>query len=342
MKKVIPHSFVDGQWRPVEVLAPVMHIHREDPIPYAMPTSRPWNVPLACQIPTYEGSGMTTHPSVVDFQMEDVPGGKFQGYRYWMCHTPYPNAEVIYENPSIVASNNGWDWHDPYGITNPVVPEPLPGDGYNADGDLVWNPDEGRLELIWKWRNLQDSTDVFWRHSFSYDGVIWSEGTRIDPAPGSTTPGPGYASAGMARVGPDDWRIVLLTPSRGLATWSAKTPAGPWEGPVVGNITGLSLIEGENLWHPDVAYHEGSWWMVCSTNGTRTSVHPARSADGVDWVFGPPILNDEEGDPTNDRYKYRTALVPHDNGTHMRIWYANMGPKHIRYTIIPLSEWPTI
>lgn len=340
MTNATPMVYEGGQWRPAQISVPVEHIHREDPIPYAMPTAAPWNPPVSCRIPTYDGSNKTTHPAVVDFHHEFGPGGKFRGYRYWMCHTPYPNENVLLENPSIVVSNNGWDWHDPYGITNPVVAEPEPDTYYNADGDLAWNPEAGRLELIWKHQDLADSSNTYYRHSHSRNGIDWSESTVIGVTPGSTPLGWGWLSPGISRVGPADWRIVIIRPGRLLTTYSATTPAGPWSGPTNGQITGSPLIAGEDPWHPDVIFDGTSWWMVFSSRGTRTWIYPARSVDGVDWVFGPAILKDEPGSP--DSFKYRPTLALHENDTHMRVWYGERGTMTVRYTEIPLSEWPTL
>ena len=349
MTNATPMIYEGGQWRPAQISVPVEHIHREDSIPYAMPTAAPWNPPVSCRIPTYDGSNKTTHPSVVDFHHEFGPGGKFRGYRYWMAHTPYPNDNVLLENPSIVASNNGWDWHDPYGITNPVVAQPEPDTYYNADSDLAWNPEMGRLEMIWKHQSLANAADTYYRHSFSYNGVDWSESTIIRAVEGSTAPGWGWLSPGMSRVGPHDWRIVFLRPvgaNRLLTTFTATTPAGPWEGPVDGQVIDSPFIEGESLWHPDVVFDGESWWMATSSRTTggaaeqRAWIYPARSTDGVDWVFGPAILKDEPGSP--DSFKYRPTLALHENGTHMRVWYGERGTMTVRYTEIPLSEWPTL
>ena len=63
-------------------------------------------------------------------------GNAWNGYRYWMAMTPYPNAQNAYENPSIVVSDDGETWIEPPGISNPIVP--YPGAGYyNSDPCLV-------------------------------------------------------------------------------------------------------------------------------------------------------------------------------------------------------------
>src|SRR5699024_8293928 len=68
--------------------------------------------PQILDIPTYEGSGKAVHPSVHAFR---IP---WNGYRFWMAFTPYPNTQ--HENPSIVASGDGVNWVVPSGLTNPI------------------------------------------------------------------------------------------------------------------------------------------------------------------------------------------------------------------------------
>ena len=344
-----------GGWVPTAMIDPttptpedVPNIHREDPIPYTFPTSAPFNAGLVpCQTPTYDGSGQPTHPAVVDFEREFGPGGKFGGYRFWMCYTPYPGANGQLENPSIVASNNGWDWHDPYGITNPVVPQPAPEDnGFNADGDLSWNPDLARFELIWKWQEL--GVGVTYRHKSSTDGITWSEPTDLTVAPGSTKPG--GLSPALIRTGPNQW--VYLTRSgsgvpAGMAVHTAPHPTGPWTGPTPCTITGpLPDTTDENLWHLDAIYDGESFWMLASTHpmsgaaNPATGIYPARSADGIDWVFGPKVIADVPG--FADGYKYRPTLALHENGQDVRVWYGAMDTMRIWYTVIPRSAFPAL
>ncbi|MCK1997963.1 hypothetical protein MPH47_12130 [Psychrobacillus psychrodurans] len=105
-------------------------------------------------IPTHDGSGQATHPSIIDFLVEhDQPS--WGGYRYWMAFTPYPNTNDEHEDPNIVASHDGITWVVPSGIVNPL--DDLFGQNYNADTDIVYDP-------------LEDCLRVYYR-SFLTDGV---------------------------------------------------------------------------------------------------------------------------------------------------------------------------
>lgn len=81
-------------------------------------------------------------PDVVHPSCQFFPRG-WNGWRYWMAFTPYPNANSDYENPSIAVSNDGEEWVLPLGLTNPLVGKPAV--GYNADTHLAMSPDGGTM-----------------------------------------------------------------------------------------------------------------------------------------------------------------------------------------------------
>ena len=67
-------------------------------------------------IETYlAGKNQVTHPNVIKFNNE------WNGYKYWMGYTPYPNADGEEENPSIAASNDMYKWETPKNLANPIA-----------------------------------------------------------------------------------------------------------------------------------------------------------------------------------------------------------------------------
>lgn len=92
-------------------------------------------------IPTYDGSYQLTHPKVLYFSKG------WNGYQYWMSMTPYPFEHDIYENPSIVVSNDGKTWVPPTGLTNPVsgIPADSKTGGHYSDPQLVMRGDTMEL-----------------------------------------------------------------------------------------------------------------------------------------------------------------------------------------------------
>lgn len=74
------------------------------------------------------------HPDVAFFE------NGFNGYRYWMAFTPYfgaigsSGASILYENPTVVVSNDGLNWQEPKNIINPIQRRPSLQDGIVRNG----------------------------------------------------------------------------------------------------------------------------------------------------------------------------------------------------------------
>ncbi|MDR2381171.1 MAG: hypothetical protein LBE08_08385 [Bifidobacteriaceae bacterium] len=126
-------------------------------------------------LPTYDGSNQSTH---INVQFD--PEGRF-GHPFWMTLTPYPYQDASKENPSILVSDNGLDWAEPAGLTNPVsgVPDDVNRKGHYSDGYLLPRPDG--FELWFRYNparagetRADNSTNIIYRMN-SPDGVTWSE-----------------------------------------------------------------------------------------------------------------------------------------------------------------------
>lgn len=88
-------------------------------------------------------SDQVTHPDVV------IMGEAWNGYRYWAIYTPNVMRISIYENPSIVASNDGVHWEVPNGLTNPIDPQPSSTRYHNCDADMIYNPEMDAMMGYW-------------------------------------------------------------------------------------------------------------------------------------------------------------------------------------------------
>ena len=137
------------------------------------------NNPLTA-IPQYGAAGIV-HPDVVYF-----PEGN-DGYKYWMTYTPYTSGP-LYENPSIVRSNDGITW-TAAGIANPVIPPGTAGafnDLENADPDFLYVADYNKWFMVWDGGNTAtDSRRI--ALAYSSDGKTWIQynGTTVN---GNTNP----------------------------------------------------------------------------------------------------------------------------------------------------------
>lgn len=311
----------------------------ETPIPYTMPTAAPWNAPVRAIVPTYDGSDEPTHPGVVDMVAET--GKPWKGYRYWMVHTPYPRWQDLYENPSVVVSNNGFDWHDAaVGIVNPIIPEPTTG-GYNSDGDLFWNPDRSRMEMVYR---PMTSPGERVEHLYTTDGVNWSTPTVAVPANMG-----GWVSPSVVRLGPGRWRMFGVNSNKPntITYRDAPDPSGPWSGqvPTTEDRAGLNT-SSKDIWHMDVTSPDASGKMYgLMLTYPGGSLYAITSRDeGLTWTYNPvPVLNTLGGNwDRNGLYRATMTTL----GDTAQVWYGHNGnqvsnpPAGIGYTRIPLSEWP--
>lgn len=116
---------------------------------------------------SYDGSNQGCHPKVLYFP------NKWNGWRYWMVFTPYPNSDDQYENPSILVSQTDHKWVIPNGLVNPVASGLNKKGCHLSDPHLVFNENTDQLEL-WYRATYFDTDDEIIRIT-SKDGVHWSK-----------------------------------------------------------------------------------------------------------------------------------------------------------------------
>ena len=307
-------------------------------LPYAMPTAAPWNAPVPMVTPNYTGSGESAHPSVLDFQQ--INGGTWHGWRYWLAHTPYTGGNDDYENPAILVSQNGFHWQKPAGVRDPVYP--MPATGFSSDTHLQYDPTADQLILLH--RTTLDNINHTIYITRSSDGVTWP----ANPTAAALTQTGQPLSPALVRVAEGDWRLFALhRESRGLQVWTASSADGPWDGPF--ETVGASWSDGFWGWHLDVQHHSGQFWALVD-RGPLYLGHPdgyrsATSADGYSWQMGGADFMSKTAGWDNVQL-YRAAFLPHENGISHRLWYSAQcdvaGAQVWRsgYTIVPRSLWP--
>lgn len=303
-------------------------------LPYTFPTGSPYNVPMAAETPTPDGSGQAMHPDVLDFGRSG-----WKGWRYWMAMTPLPNGYEPDENPCILVSNDGYRWQAPAGITNPVYP--WPGYSYNADTELAYDPATSGLIMVWKGPDEGSAWPLLYGRST--DGVTWTEaapllwGTGVEPTEQQVSPA-------ILRMGDGTWRMWTNGyPSYTLTLWTATSPEGPWGNPTT--CTGLPPgPTTSGLWHMNVHHAPGGGFHMLYNTSLRAAVVTATSADGITWADGNAVIVPSAPGGWDDAAFHRSAFTLHDNGTHYRVWYSGSPGGNawgIGYTQIPLTEWPT-
>jgi uncharacterized protein YjdB len=287
------------------------------------PASQPLsNAPEYLDIPTYEGSGQCTHPGVVYF------ANGWNGYKYWMTYTPYPNSQDMYENPSICASNDGINWVTPNGLDNPLADRPAV--GHNCDGELIYNSKKNQLMMYWV--ETDDATINWVKLVTSTNGVDWTSPkaviTDTRDCYSILSPTIDYnADAGVyymwsMNASPDDsaagqqYFIERRQSTDGL-TWTSPT-----------KIQNFGQINTE-IWHLSIRYIPSvkEYWAFVAAYPegnvqAATEEYFLKSTDGLNWTSYPnkTVL------PTNsgwDSFRiYRSSFVYDPETDIIKVWYS--------------------
>ena len=281
-------------------------------------------------IPTHEGSGEATHPSVLYF------ADGWNGYKYWMAHTPYPGGDEAHEDPNIVVSNNGESWQVPAGLTNPIVDAPGKPGPHNSDTHLVMGPD-GDMWMTYRMvdRPNGDLTRIFAVRSVN--GTDWTDPVEIWTAKPGTNEA-GFLSQALVWTGAT-WRLYgvrnAVSPNR-LAYYETSdenpTAASSWT-LVDCSIPGAGY--GRNFWHVDVQIYNGEYLGIMqdmSRVGLDGDIYFMRSADGQAWERSMTPLVDKIGNRHTAIYK--TGFVPSGSGSSLRLDLFYPG-----WVVTPVQRW---
>lgn len=247
--------------------------------------------PQLLTIPTYEGSGQATHPSVIRERT------RWNGYYFWMAFTPYPNT--THENPCIVASNDGVNWVVPNGLTNPL--DPTPPTGYNSDTELVRVGD--RLRVYWRWYTADGASGNVLYYMESSDGINW--GTKKE-----CTFDEYHDPISPAIVKTDKWYMYVGSNFKRFES----TDGINWTNPVDCTTNADSV---GRIWHQQVWADKNKLRMVAAMSSlgdspaTRTELFYGTSENGIDWTIEDNALYRRKAGSNFDERVYRSCVVPY-------------------------------
>ena len=275
-------------------------------------------------IPTYDGSNEVTHPKVLYFE------NGFNNYKYWMVNTPYPNNNAYLENPSIVVSNDGINWIEPDGISNPVsgYPTKVRDDSYYSDPFMLY--DEDHFELYFRKTKSVLNGKVF-RNGYNYlyketsnDGINWTEPKMIlDNNPPERYMSPSVIKEnGIYKI----WYVnyegnVRYTESSDLITYT---------NPINVNIKDFN----KNVWHGEIQYHDNKYIYIFMI---KYKLFYTESKDGKN--FDKPILiNTKIEDLKVNNHIYKTTYVIKDEYIELFTPYRVNYKWKMHYSKILISE----
>ena len=254
-------------------------------------------------IPTYDGQNESVHPSLVHF-----PDGWY-GWDYWMIMTPFPTGDDDYENPSIIVSNDGYNWSVPYGLTNPISFIPTPPD-WNKDPELIYVAETDELWAWWGYYNGSEHTYL----SKSSNGITWSTPTLTT---GSTL--------GMAKLKMEDTYLSWTIAEDKTVYRYSSTNGLAWEAAGTGAIIG-TIPEGKVPWHYDVLWNEvtSQYWMmlhVRTSGGGFENLTFAYSTDGLSWYLQDGYVMFTPSSSWDDGGIYMSTSLIEPDGF-LRVWYS--------------------
>lgn len=267
----------------------------------------------ALNIPTYDGNPNTGHPSILY-----VPEG-WNGFKYWMAFTPYP-AEAR-ENPSIVASNDGYTWVVPNGLTNPIfsVSEALNENyAYNSDPDIIII--NGTMFLY----NRMCSSNAGQLHDAIYvktsaDGVHWSPFQKLIAW---ETDNSGLLSPSVIQESDGSFTMYTMwkfAPNPKQNLYKRTSLDGyAWSDPVNCHLP-FEVATGQP-WHFDVVKGQSKYYLLFITNpGFKAFL--VTSDDGINWNGPVREYLQPHNMPKNARGYYRTTfLVESEMPLNIRVW----------------------
>lgn len=270
------------------------------------------------QTPTYDGSGQAIHPDVLHF-----PKG-WNGYTHWMAMTPYPGGKDPWENPSLLASNDGKTWVAPVGLKAPLAPAP-PCD-HNSDTDLVYNSTTDELWIYWldtrrASRCAAHKAKPYYNHNYlrrvtvRHDGKKWVVGTpsiSLDQDLGKEAL---LLSPSVVRLGSTKYQLWMSNGSTKVYRYES-TDGHTW-----GKAQQVTLAD--KVWHLNVDHvsPKGEYWMLSVYPSSGGALRWATSKDGLSWTSYPaPVMQSRPG--KWDANLYRGAFIYDSVKDKLRLWYS--------------------
>lgn len=272
-----------------------------DPLRYLDPASFVVDMPTTTlTTPTYDGSGQATHPKVLH-----IPEG-WNGYKYWMAFTPYPNGNDDFENPSILVSNDGNTWVVKPGATNPIEPEPTDGT-YLADTHIVIGYDN---VMYCYFRGMNPAlTEYYLYVKSSVDGITWAAKQIAMTQPS----GLGSPVVIKEKGGYMLFDIDFNVSPRKLYKRFSNNPVNFYSSEKI-DMPYSGLVD-RHIWHIDVHLYNNIYYFLLNnslvnTNGAGGDLQIGISKDGASVGFEPTSVMYKNSATWNANRLYRSSFLP--------------------------------
>lgn len=259
-------------------------------------------------IPTYDGSNQLTHPKILYFQ------NGWNGYHYWMSMTPYPHEADIYENPSIVVSNDGIAWSTPKGLVNPVsgLPPDFKTGGHFSDSHIVMR---GNTMELWyrynpafpnkeKKRRANNAQNIYYRRT-STDGISWSQPQKLLESKD------GHLS--LCVINENNKYKIWYATYGGELFYNQSSDPTKWGAPVRCTVP---LPKGLKPYHQDIIKNGSKYYLLQTAIRAKDYTFQLflfTSNDGIHFTNPQPIIPDGSKKLWNNISLYRSTFFVKDN-----------------------------
>jgi len=257
------------------------------------------------EVKTYDGSNQTTHPSVLYFPE------KWNRWKLWMVHTPYPFSRDFFENPSIAVSNDGVNWISPDGLNNPLdLCEKVENDNkyHYSDGALVFREDQNVIECWYRY-SKNGVLEQIWR-KISKDGINWSNKQLML----ETNARPENMIMSPAILWEDGkYKMWSVTANPFRVQYREAVDGLNWTKPIA---LKLQLPKDVVPWHVEVKKTDLGYEMLLNVFDSKNKdvntkfIMSSFSGDGINWPdFRLSLKSPDNSGKWNGKMIYRSSFI---------------------------------
>ncbi|HAR85223.1 MAG TPA: hypothetical protein DCR69_05790 [Clostridium sp.] len=258
--------------------------------------------------PTYDGSNQAVHPDVLYTQ------NGWNGYKYLMGLTPYPNGNDDYENPQILVSNDGSNFNYLKDSKNPLdIPKDVANGGHYSDINICLVDDI--LEVYFRYnppcsnnKNTDNCTNMVYVMK-SKDGIRWSD-KELVLAPDTFNKKYDYVSP------------IIIYDKGVYKIWFSNYSSDLYytETNDFKNFKDIQVCKFQDkistfhLWHHDLIKTDLGYEIVINgynnNEAGNQGLYYAVSKDGVNFLPMKNLFNPSEGEESFDNSTlYKSSLV---------------------------------
>lgn len=249
------------------------------------------------------GDDEAYHPKVLSFKND------WNGYKYWMSYTPYPQGDDSKENPHIAVSNDLVKWNTIVNLDTPL--DTRPALRYNSDSHIVYNSDLNRLECYWRYVDDIENKAIIYRKTTT-DGIKWSEKeVALLNKPRSE-----IDCVSPAILFEDGLYKMWYVDKNNTIKYRTSTDGLKWS---TGQKINMNYEEKVKSWHLDVIYTDKGYEMLLVSFENwklrnDMNLYYTKSQDGINWETAKIIMKPTVGtDNWDNRGIYRTSFIYEDD-----------------------------